>query len=87
MPVKRRQSKHRALVISPRAIELYKLMDQLPERDDQWWAWHAELCREVQARPWEYPLDTDNAGDIWDRLTEAARRQDAEQAQAEAKAV
>jgi hypothetical protein len=52
-------------------------MEQRPTRDDEWYALHAELCREVGARSWEFPLDTgEYAVHIWDALTAAAERQE-----------
>ena len=80
MPPKRRRAKlQREVRITPRAIELYELMEQRPERDDEWWEWHELLCKEVGAKLWEFPLDSaECAAHIWDALTAAAERQWAE---------
>jgi hypothetical protein len=51
-------------------------MEQRPTRDDQWWAAHEDLCREIGAKSWEFPLDGPPAEHIWDALTAAAEQQE-----------
>ena len=72
MPLKRRRPKERAIVITPRAIELYLAMERLERGCDEWYDLHAELHTELACKPWEYPLDGRNATHVWDALEKAA---------------
>lgn len=40
--------------ITPRAVELFKQMQALPD-GDEWWRLHSELHRELQLKLWEWP--------------------------------
>jgi hypothetical protein len=71
MPLKRRRPKERTVVITPKAIELFLAMERL-ERGDEWYDLHELLCKEVGAKPWEFPLDSRNAPHIWEALENAA---------------
>jgi hypothetical protein len=70
MPVKRRYSKARDLVISERAVELFSAMRRLARRCtcqfqgegadrcqacDEWWNLQADLCLELSQPPWIWP--------------------------------
>ena len=72
MPLKRRKPKERAVVITPRALELFRQMELLKRGTDEWYALHEQLHREMQCRPWEYPLDGRNAPHVWEALEKAA---------------
>ena len=41
--------------ITPRAVELFRAMQKLDARSDQWRGLHKELHRELKLRPWQYP--------------------------------
>ena len=72
MPLKRRKPLQRQVVISERAIELYLAMARLERGTDEWYDLHLLLHRELQCRPWEYPLDGRNAPHVWEALEKAA---------------
>ena len=70
MPVKRRYSKARDLLISERAVELFSAMRRLARRCtcqfqgegadrcracDEWWNLQADLCLELSQPPWIWP--------------------------------
>jgi hypothetical protein len=79
MPLKRRKPLQRQVVISARALELFLMMERLERGCDQWYDLHALLCKEVAAKPWEYPLDSRNAPHIWSALESAAEAAEARQ--------
>jgi hypothetical protein len=72
MPLKRRRPKERMVSVTPRALELFRQMESLRRGTDEWYDLHEQLHREMQARPWEYPLDSCNAPHIWEALEKAA---------------
>jgi hypothetical protein len=72
MPLKRRRPKERMVTVTPKALELFLAMERLERGCDEWYDRHAELHKEVGARPWEYPLDSRNATHIWDALEKGA---------------
>jgi hypothetical protein len=79
MPLKRRRPKERTVVITPRALEVFRAMQFLDRKSDEWYAAHEVLHKELGCRPWEYPLDSRNGTYIWtaleDALEVAERRQ------------
>jgi len=72
MPLKRRRPKARMVTITPRAIELFNELQRQVYPTDAWFDVHALLHKEVDAKPWEYPLDSVNATHIWSALENAA---------------
>ena len=87
MPLKRRKPKERAVTITPRALELFFAMERLERGCDEWYDLHCQLHRELQCRPWEYPLDSRNAPHIWSALENAAEAAEARQRSETAPAV
>jgi hypothetical protein len=72
MPLKRRRPKERMVTITARALELFNELGQHPRGCELWYDIHALLHKEVDAKPWEYPLDSMNATHIWEALENAA---------------
>jgi hypothetical protein len=72
MPLKRRRPKDRTVAITPRALELFLELQRHSRGCDEWYDLHLLLHRELQCRPWEYPLDSRNAPHIWEALEKAA---------------
>jgi hypothetical protein len=79
MPLKRRRPKERMVTITPKALELFLAMERLERGTDAWYDLHELLHRELQCRPWEYPLDSRNGTYIWDALEKAADAAEARQ--------
>ena len=77
--LKRRQPKQKQVVVTRRALEIFRGMQSLERGSDPWYDLHHELHKELSARPWEYPLDSKNGWHIWtalhDALDAAERRQ------------
>jgi hypothetical protein len=42
-------------VITPRAIEIFARLRQLPYGGERWWEVHSELHDELHAKPWQWP--------------------------------
>ena len=72
MPLKRRRPKDRTVAITPRALELFLELQRHSRGCDEWYDLLLLLHRELQCRPWEYPLDSRNAPHIWEALEKAA---------------
>jgi hypothetical protein len=72
MPLKRRRPKDRQIPITPRAIDLFHKLRRQKYPSDAWHEVHALLHQEVGAKPWEYPLNTQNGWHIWSALEKAA---------------
>jgi hypothetical protein len=70
--LKRRAPKLRQVQVTPRALEIFRQMQPLERgASDEWYDLHLLLHREMQARPWEYPLDSKNGWHIWTALCAA----------------
>jgi hypothetical protein len=70
--LKRRQPKPRQVRVTPRALEIFRQMERYERGScDAWYDLHAQLHRELQCRPWEYPLDSANGWHIWTALCDA----------------
>jgi hypothetical protein len=54
MPVKKRKPKTRIPQITPAALEAFKRMEAA-KTDDEWWAAHSILHKELGLPPWEWP--------------------------------
>jgi hypothetical protein len=78
MPVKRRVNKRRDVVITPRAVELFREMKSLGRRcvcggnDDcsacsAWWDYQACLSDELALPPWVWPCIRPTLGECSDR--------------------
>jgi hypothetical protein len=76
--LKRRQPKQRLPQISPHALELFNELQTHPRGTEEWYAVHLALHRALECRPWQYPLDSKNAVEIWDALTDADERRQVE---------
>jgi hypothetical protein len=70
MPVKRRQSKPRQVPISEEAIAIFERMKRHPRGCEAWYDLHERLFRELQLKPWVWPIDN---YPVWEELAEAAR--------------
>ena len=73
MPLKRRRPKERMVSVTPRAVQLFLELQRHQRSSDGWYDVHLLLHRELQCRPWEYPLDSaECAAHIWSALENAA---------------
>jgi hypothetical protein len=82
--LKRRVPKPRQIQVTPRALQLFEQLQQIPRGTERWYDVHELLHKELGAKVWEWPLDTRNGAHIWEALldaldaaeaAEAARRQ------------
>jgi hypothetical protein len=88
MPIKRRRPKGRMVTVTPRALELFRELQRQKYPTDAWFDVHLLLHREMQARPWEYPLHRNvYAMPIWEALEKAAEAADAREREKTALAV
>ena len=78
MPVKRRIDKRRDVVISERAVEVFREMKSLARRCvcggsgdcsacERWWDLHSVLYREIGLPPWCWPVIRETLGRCMDR--------------------
>lgn len=59
MPTKRKPIKrNRTRPITPAALELFRQL-RAAVTQEQWWAVHSQLHRELGCKPWEWPCVTD----------------------------
>jgi hypothetical protein len=70
--LKRRASKQRQFVITPRALELFLELQTHERSTDTWYSVHDALHKELGARMWEWPLDCRVGGPYWFALEAAA---------------
>ena len=83
--LKRRQPKTRVPQISQHAIQLFNELQTHERGSELWWTLHEQLWRELQAKVWEWPLDTRTGYHYWAELeaaAEAAERRQVEVAAA-----
>jgi hypothetical protein len=40
---------------APRAVDLFRQMQEVPLYGDEWWALQSKLSHELQLKPWEFP--------------------------------
>jgi hypothetical protein len=84
MPLKRRKPKERMVTVTPRAVEIFRQMEPLERGCDAWYDLHLLLHRELQCKPWEYPLDSVNGWHIWTALCDALDALEAAEARQQA---
>jgi hypothetical protein len=41
--------------ITPKAVNLFRRMQEVKDGSDEWWELHAKLHDELQLKPWEWP--------------------------------
>jgi hypothetical protein len=70
--LKRRQPKPRVPQISPRALQLFEQLQQIPRGTERWYDVHGLLHKELGARIWEWPLDCRTGYHLWTELEAAA---------------
>ena len=79
--LKRRVPKPRLPQISQRALELFNELQTYPRGSERWYDVHGLLHKELQAKIWEWPLDTVNGAHIWSDLEAAAAAAERRQAE------